>query len=85
MYDKIINEAIKLYNSTTTTQKIINSKKINFKEMDSLAKMNLATSFEEVLNKNNRNVTFGNNEKDFFKIFKNYSSLTKYIKQCLKK
>tara|TARA_B110000977_G_C11018835_1_gene470502 strand:+ start:723 stop:986 length:264 start_codon:yes stop_codon:yes gene_type:complete len=85
IYDKIIYDAIKLYNSSTTSQKIINSKKINFKNLDSLAKMNLATSFEEVLNIYNKNVTFGNNEKDFFKIFKNYESLIEYIKQCLRK
>lgn len=83
-FDKKISEAIKLYNSITINHKIRNYKKINFKNLDSLSKMNLVTSFEEVMNKDNFVISFGNNEKDFSKIFKDHRSLIQYLKKCSK-
>ena len=81
-FDKKISDAIKLYNSITINHKIRNYKKINFKNLDSLSKMNLVTSFEEVMNKDNFVISFGNNEKDFSKIFKDHRSLIQYLKKC---
>jgi hypothetical protein len=83
-FDKKISDAIKLYNSITVNHKIRNYKKINFKNLDSLSKMNLATSFEEVMSKDNFVISFGNNEKDFSKIFKDHRSLIQYLKKCSK-
>lgn len=83
-FDKKISDAIKLYNSITINHKIRNYKKINFKNLDSLSKMNLVTSFEEVMNKDNFVISFGNNEKDFSKIFKDHRSLIQYLKKCSK-
>lgn len=83
-FDKKISDAIKLYNSITINHKIRNYKKINFKNLDSLSKMNLVTSFEEVMNNDNFVISFGNNEKDFSKIFKDHRSLIQYLKKCSK-
>lgn len=82
--EKKISEAVELYNSITINHRIKNYKRINFQKLDSLSKMNLATSFEEVMNKNNFMISFGNNEKDFSKIFKDYKSLIQYLKKCTK-
>ena len=84
-FDKKISVAIKLYNSITVNHKIKNYKKINFKNLDSISKINLITSFEEVMNKDNFVISFGNNEKDFSKIFKNHKSLIQYLEKCSKK
>ena len=84
-FDKKVSEAVKLYNSITVNHKIKNYKKIIFKNLDSISKINLVTSFEEVMNKDNFVISFGNNEKDFSKIFKNHKSLIQYLEKCSKK
>ena len=76
--DEKIIESINLYNSITKSGKIINYKKLNYNKLDSLDKINLITSFEEVFREDN--LSFGNFEKDSGKIFKNFNCLKKHIK-----
>ena len=79
IFEKKINDAIKLFNTVSKSYKIVNIDKINFSKIDSLDMYNLISSFEEIFIDNF--ISFGNTEKEIKKIFKSKKSIVDHIKK----
>ena len=77
--DKMIIDAIKLFNTVSRSYKINDVNKVDLTKIDSMDKFNLVLSFEETFAENS--ISFGNNEKEIKKIFKSKKSLLAYIKK----